>query len=278
MLTMVGFNVNSPSLDRAMRQLDWLEASGADVVVLSELKGGETTGAVIESLARSGFEVAAAEDAGKASYSAAIASRVPVTREVLPPSLTFARSRAVSVLVPTTTTPLRLLGVYGFPSDPAGTSPFQRVQEKRSWLASLLNCIRDFDSRIPTIIMGDINIVEPLKLPQYSAIKSFEADFYNDLLSMGYVDAIRRHAAPGPNQVSWRDHAGRGYRFDHFFCSASLADSLAECYLDHSPRELKPRLTDHSAIWARLDGLSPIARHQIDRELLDQPSKQPTLF
>lgn len=65
------------------------------------------------------------------------------------------------------------------------------------------------------------------------------------LASLGYIDAWRRFHPDG-RQYSWFSPQGCGFRIDHAFASAPLAQRLRFCGYSHVERE--SNLSDHSAM------------------------------
>lgn len=66
---------------------------------------------------------------------------------------------------------------------------------------------------------------------------------------------------------------GDGYRYDHAFCAAALADRITGCGYDHNPRTEK--LSDHSALTMHLAVTPPPALPVTDPTTA---TAQPTLF
>lgn len=277
MLSLLSMNVNSPSIERAKRQIDWVLADEPDVVVLTELKRGQVSATILALYEGAGYAVTSSPWSGDSDYATAILCRVDATQEQMSLSLVHARERAVSVLIATTTGPVRVIGVYGFATDPTGASPYSKVERKRLWLEELLAGIDDMDFRVPTILVGDINIVEPLPLPQYTAIAPFEAEIYRRIVDRGFSDLIAQQTPRVSDRVSWRGHSGLGYRFDHLFCTPSLDRGDTRCHLDHSVREDRDRLTDHSATVATFSALEPILRYEVANSI-HSTEQTPTLF
>jgi len=116
-----------------------------------------------------------------------------------------------------------------------------------------------------TILMGDLNILEPDHQPHYPFFAPFEYGFYQCLLEeFEMVDAFR-HVNPMLVEHSWVGRTGDGYRYDHIFCSRSLIEALRACAYIAEPR--LSRLSDHSALTVSLN-LDPIA----DRRISDASS------
>lgn len=82
----------------------------------------------------------------------------------------------------------------------------------------------------------------------------FGYEFYNWLGDAGYRDAFRL-LHPSAAEYSWVGRTGDGYRYDHAFTSAALADQVDACDYVHEPRTA--RLTDHSGLSLQL-AMSPL--------------------
>jgi exodeoxyribonuclease-3 len=100
----------------------------------------------------------------------------------------------------------------------------------------------------PTVIAGDLNVVERGHQPHHSVFGGWEYDFYDAFGTCGYIDAFR-HLHPERIDHSWYGRrSGAGYRFDHIFCSP--ADTITACRYFHEPRT--SGLSDHSAMTATI--------------------------
>ncbi|HMC05343.1 MAG TPA: endonuclease/exonuclease/phosphatase, partial [Actinomycetota bacterium] len=120
-----------------------------------------------------------------------------------------------------------------------------------------------------TILMGDLNILEPDHQPHYPFFAPFEYGFYRCLLEeFEMVDAFR-HVNPTRAEHSWVGRTGDGYRYDHIFCSRSLIDVLRTCEYIAEPR--LARLSDHSALTVCLNLDSTANRRTSDASSSLQP-------
>jgi exodeoxyribonuclease-3 len=142
--------------------------------------------------------------------------------------------------------PLRIIGAY-VPSRDA--SP-DKTHRKQRWLTEFNAILDSTNTGHPTVLLGDLNILEPDHQPRYRFFAPFEYDFYRDLTTRhGLIDAYR-HLNPDRIEHSWVGRTGDGYRYDHAHCSKDLIPDVEHCHYIHEPRQT--RLSDHSALTVRL--------------------------
>ena len=70
------------------------------------------------------------------------------------------------------------------------------------------------------------------------------------LSEAGLVDLWRHRSGPVAREQSWLSPAGNGFRLDHAFGTAPMANRVRSITYDHATR---PTLTDHSALILHLD-------------------------
>ena len=123
------------------------------------------------------------------------------------------------------------------------------------------------------MFLGDLNVLEPDHQPRYPFFAPFEYDFYRALgAEHGLTDAFR-HLHPAAAEYSWVGRTGDGYRYDHAFCSGSLAPTINSCRYLHEPRH--DGLSDHSALTTGLMLVAPPALAVSDPVTAAEPA---TLF
>jgi exodeoxyribonuclease-3 len=116
-------------------------------------------------------------------------------------------------------------------------------------------------------------VLGPGHQPHYPFFVPFEYDFYRALVTEhGMTDAFR-HLHPHEREYSWVGRTGDGYRYDHAFCSRTLASQITACDYLHQPRLEK--LSDHSALSVRLSLAPPDGLLASDPAAAAVP---PTLF
>jgi exodeoxyribonuclease III len=240
-LSFLTFNIGNPSEQRAQRQLDWLISRPEDVLVLTETKASAGCGLLADAFTAAGWHVTfpPPEPGG---YGVMIGSRVQARADGFAAAVSYLPARAASVTLLAPSGPVQVIGAY-VPSRDAG---WEKTERKRRWLACLDAALAARDASTPAVFLGDLNILEPGHQPRYPFFVPFEYDFYRDLSAEhGLTDAFRR-LYPDAAEHSWVGRTGDGYRYDHVFCSASLAPLVTSCRYLHEPRH--DGLSDHSAL------------------------------
>jgi exodeoxyribonuclease-3 len=129
------------------------------------------------------------------------------------------------------------------------------------------------DGQHPVVLAGDLNVLEPDHRPHYRFFADFEYDFYRSLTARHELVDAYRHQHPDTIDHSWVGRTGDGYRYDHAFCAATLADRITDCGYDHTPR--LTTLSDHSALTMQLAVAPPPALPVTDPTTA---TAEPTLF
>lgn len=244
-LSFLTFNIGNPSEQRAERQLAWLAGRSEDVLVLTETKASAGCRLLASAFTDAGWHVSFPVPA-PGEYGVMIISRVQAQPGSFGDSIGYLPTRAVSVTLPAPAGPIEVIGAY-VPSRDAG---LEKTERKRKWLAACLAALASRDPGHPEVLLGDLNILEPDHQPRYPFFVPFEYDFYRALSAEhGLLDAFR-HLHPAASEYSWVGRTGDGYRYDHAFCSASLAPAISTCAYLHEPRT--HGLSDHSALTANL--------------------------
>jgi len=246
------WNVNSIRA-RLDHLLDWLARRQPDVLCLQETK-------VVDEL----FPVAALTDVGySAAYfgertynGVAILSREPLTEVQC--SYPLAENTDCRVIAGT----LRGLRIYCayFPHgrDPLGPT----FLPKLAWIEGLGDLI--FNDSSPLIVMGDFNVAydprdvfDPVAVEGTIHFTPEERAALQRMLERGLVDAFRlRHEEGG--QYTWWDYRqgsfrrNLGWRIDHAFVTADLAERVVDAYIDRDERA-KPQASDHAPLVIELD-------------------------
>ena len=155
-------------------------------------------------------------------------------------------SRGAAVVLPAPGGPLRVIGLYV----PSRDASLEKTERKRKWLAACDAALAATVSEMPAVLLGDLNLLEPAHRPRYPFFAPFEYDFYRALASAHQLTDAFRHLHPDDAEYSWVSRTGDGYRYDHAFCSHSLASQITGCEYLHRPRADK--LSDHSALTMHL--------------------------
>jgi exodeoxyribonuclease-3 len=260
-LGVLTLNVANPSAARAERQLAWLSERPEQVLVLTETSGGAGTRLLLERLAAAGWDVRNATP-GDGERGVAIAARVrarPRDGDIV----SYLPSRAEALALDS----LDVVGLYVPSRDDSGP----KIERKRRFCNALSTFLSQRPAR-DAIVIGDLNVLEPVHRPHYPIFRDWEYRLYDEFLVRGFVDAYRlRH--PNETDHSWLDYENRGYRFDHVFVTDELAHRVRRCDYLHTTRESD--LSDHSALALELDLPDALAELEVNESLSGEP---PSLF
>lgn len=244
-LSFLTFNIGNPSEQRAERQLSWLARRPEHVLVLTETKASVGCRLLASAFTEAGWHVSFPVPA-PGEYGVMIISRVQARPGDFGDRIGYLTTRAASVTLPAPAGPIEVIGAY-VPSRDAG---LEKTERKKKWLAACLAALAARDPAHPAVLLGDLNVLEPAHQPRYPFFVPFEYDFYRALSAeQGLLDAFR-HLHATAAEYSWVGRTGDGYRYDHAFCSTSLAPAVSSCGYLHEPRT--DGLSDHSALTACL--------------------------
>lgn len=261
-INILAVNVNSPAKERGRQQLKALLGSGADILILTEVKKSAAAEEIVYGLRADGFHVLGWSDGTFEDFTTLVATKVPYQMlEPLP-------SRVQTVIFDSTPS-FSIVAGYGISSDPFGRNSDQKISAKKKWLEEFLVHVRSVaPERENLLVIGDLNFVDDRTRPQYKSLYGFERAAYTDLISLPLRDIFSES-----EDYTWVSHQGHGFRYDHAFSSPSLAACLEQFSFAHEWRLGEERLTDHSAIQLKFAlSFSRIAHPQ------DSGSHQTTLF
>ena len=250
-------NIGNPSLQRAERQLGWLDARDEDVFVLTETCDSRGTDLLVDRLRGAGWDVVAPVPRD-GDRGVVVASRVRLEAEQSA-FLEDLPARAVRVAV---TGGPEVIGVYV----PSRDASERKTDRKREFVAALSRALRARHEH-SAVLVGDLNVVEPNHQPRRPEFFAWEYALYEDLLDNGWADAYRL-LHPDARDHSWTGPDDDGYRFDHAFVTADLADGVMRCGYAHETRELG--LTDHSALTLTIPG-AQVLRLAVEPSLTRDP-------
>lgn len=259
-LVLLTLNVGSPSAKRAERQLAWLETRAEQILVLTETSPGAGTDLLAERFTAAGWELRFTRPVD-GERGVMIASRIRLDRRVgdlvryLPARAEFATAGQLGVAA-----------VY-VPSRDASPG---KIERKRRFLTALATSLTSKPRRT-SVVIGDLNILEPDHRPRYPFMQDWEYAAYTGLLDAGWFDAYRM-CHPSGMHHSWVSADDDGFRFDHAFVTADLVDRVLACDYIDEPRETG--LTDHSALTLELQMSRP-ASLEVGDSLSGEP---PALF
>ncbi len=107
--------------------------------------------------------------------------------------------------------------------------------------------------KMDALIIGDMNCGIPYI---DSDSKTFvSTQYYQDLLHAGWIDSWRaRH--PEAREFTWvSPRTGNRFRYDQLLASPRFDTRIKSVRYDHTPREVAPRLSDHSLLVVELSKL-----------------------
>ena len=259
-MKIASFNINGVKA-RIEALTAWLEGSGADVVVLQEIKS------VDEGFPREHFEDLGwtVETHGQKGFNGvAILSKLPledVTRG-LPGDETDEQARYIEATV-IGARAVRIAGLYLPNGNPA---PGPKYDYKLSWMQRLQARAAELIlDEIPVVMLGDYNVIpEPRDAAKPEAwvddalFRPESRAALRRITGQGWTDALRiadPFGTRGPFTF-WDYQAGawqkdNGIRIDHLLLSPEAADLVEETGVDREARAgEKP--SDHVPVWVRL--------------------------
>ena len=249
-IKILNWNIRNPSIKRAKEQSNWLIQTGANVIILTEVKDSEGGRFICDWLESHSFNVFFTQPINS-DYCALIATKDFASKK-LELGIDFLPHRAVSVMSDVCVSPLKRLNIIGF-YVPSRGSRNRRNVDKREFQYQIIDLISLSFKKFPTsnlIVGGDLNVLERNHFPHYSVFGEWEYEFYEAFLKSGFVDAYRL-LHPNSQEYSWFGKKGNGYRFDHFFVSREISQYIKDCSYLHITRNLG--LSDHSAMLLEAD-------------------------
>lgn len=253
-MKLITLNIGNPSLERAKKQVNWIENIDADIYVLTETKLSKGC-LYIENYfsSKSIFPFNSMKEDTYSVYfpkshtgdlGVMIISKYPIKKI----KKCFGEnnpyfSRVLDVVIDFGDIDFGIMGLYVPSRDMTQT----KIDRKKNFVIDYLDYIKKNSkkSTIPYIICGDLNVLERNHFPKYKNYFEWEYDFYEQFEYFGYVDVFR-YLYPNKNEHSWVGRTNNGYRYDHIFVSKSLVTNIEECYYIHDTR--KTSITDHSAM------------------------------
>lgn len=236
----LNWNIRNPSLQRAQKQIEWIERNNFDIIALTEAKFSQGCIYIRDKLKSLGYKTEFTKPEND-DYGVILA--VNNLKEIIRNYIKFLPYRTSSLACNFYGKNILIIGTY---------FPVWRNKEKKKFLDEFEKLVTNehLKNKFENwIIIGDFNILEPHHIPQYSQYKPWEY-FYNKLSNYGFVDAFR-FFHPEEKEYSWFGREGNGYRFDHIFVSENISSLLKSCFYNHNPRLEK--LSDHSAMYLEIE-------------------------
>jgi exodeoxyribonuclease III len=262
------WNVNSIR-SRLTHVLDWLEASGVDVLCVQETK------VVDADFPRSPFEEKGYHlyVSGQKSYNGvALISRSPLQEVICgfgpvleaagleseEIALFDAQKRVITAL---TETGVRIVNLYV----PNGSSiGSEKYDYKLRWFGVLGQYLEQLKQDDRSILMcGDFNIAledrdiyEPENKATHIMSSPAEREALQEILDLGFADAFRKFTEE-TGHYSWWDYRAAsfrrnmGWRIDHHYLTPDLYEKAVSCAIDKAPRSLT-QPSDHTPVIVEL--------------------------
>jgi len=151
------------------------------------------------------------------------------------------------------------------PQGTAVNSP--RFEFKLHWISSLRSYFaRDLSPDSRVVWVGDFNVAtEPIDVVDPDALLGsvcYHPDEHKALESVrewGFVDVFRKHHPGEPRQYSFYDYRvpnalkrKLGWRIDHIWATAAMAQKCTDCWIDLEPRQME-KPSDHTFVVADFD-------------------------
>jgi exodeoxyribonuclease-3 len=252
------WNVNSLKV-RLPHLLDWLAATGTDVVCLQETKLEDSRFPLAE-IEAVGYRVAFS---GQKTYNGvAILSRTPLAEvQAGIPGFDDEQKRVLAATLGEGEAAIRVVCVY----IPNGQSlDSDKYVYKLRWLDALIAWLRDEIARHPRLaLLGDYNIApedrdvhDPAAWAGQVLVSDAERARFQALIELGLKDAFRLFDQPDKS-FSWWDYRMMGFRrnlglrIDHILLTPALAARCRSAEIDKAPRRLE-RPSDHAPVLATL--------------------------
>lgn len=254
LLKIMTLNIGNPSLQRAQRQIEWLEHQDEDVFILTETKVsegclylerhfGEDGATLFDYGKKAEFNVYTPKSQ-TGDLGVMVLSRFPIIKanSCFDNTSPFF-SRMLDVIIDFNGHKVGIMGLYV----PSRDSSEEKIARKKNFVIQYLLYLKQISAtrNIPYIICGDLNILEKNHVPHYTNFFKWEYDFYDRFEHFGYTDAFR-FLYPSAREYSWVGRTNDGYRYDHCFISKELAPCLIDCSYVHTTRQIP--ITDHSAM------------------------------
>lgn len=254
-LKILTLNIGNPSLERARKQVKWLEDRNEDIFVLTETKNSEGCHFIKDYFFNYGYNLLSLNSNiqyyvyfPQSTYNelgVMIISKIPFTKTYSIFNIDdkyYSRFAACEVEYKSET--INIIGLYV----PSRDSSVEKVTRKKEFCIAVANYLKSIPHN-NTIVCGDFNILSKTHIPHYSNFLNWEYRFYDLFIELGYIDAFT-HCNENVNDYSWVGRTNDGYRYDYFFVSNLI--KINQCYFIHETRKTN-KITDHSAVFLSLN-------------------------
>lgn len=226
-IRILGLNIRHGGGQRVGKLLDYLLASGADVLAISKFRRGATGDALCAGLTAGGYAHCLIPPSNRGENAVLLATRDQ--SEPLPLAAPQGEQH-------------RLIGanVDGI----AVQAVYMSLGEAK--LPLFEHFLRQRPSQ--AVLIGDFNT--GLHFKDEAGATFTAADSFAAKSEIGWVDALRHFNGDDAFEPSWLSPRGNGFRLDHAFVAQDIANRVVSCRYDHLTR---PALTDHSALIVEIE-------------------------
>lgn len=202
-------------------------AQDADVLVISEYRGGDAGTRLRAMLAAIGYSHASRSEPPPGRNGVLIAAREKFRDRGVVDAALPEPYKIVDAVFPG----LHLTGVY-----------MPNLRAKEPYWDRLIATLPDRASA-SALVVGDFNTCRPF-VDEPGAI-DVTAHYLDKIEAIGFSDLWRKRFPEG-REYSWYSHRQNGFRIDHAFFTRRLARRAGNIYYSHSEREAG--LSDHSPL------------------------------
>jgi len=232
-LRLFAWNIRQGGGTRLSRIAAAIVQHEADVLVISEYRGGESGERLRAALAASGYAYVTGATPPSGGNGVLIAARQPFDdggplTDAVPEPYRIVRAYFGA---------LRIYAVY-----------MPNLLKKVPYWEALIAALAAEPLQAEALAIGDFNTCRAY-VDEPGAIDSC-AHFMDGVAEIGFCDLWRRRYPDG-REFSWYSTRGNGFRIDHAFLSPALAGRAGEIRYSHDERT--SGLSDHSALLLDLD-------------------------
>jgi exodeoxyribonuclease III len=231
-MRLLAWNIRQGGGSRVARIADALARHAADILVLSEYRGGELATRLLGALNTLGYAYVTALAPPPRFNGVLIAARCPFLEHSGIGSGLPEPYRVVSVEFAA----FRLIGIY-----------MPNLLAKIPYWEALITALKGKAGE-HALAVGDFNTCRPY-LDEAAAIDK-TAHYMDSIAEIGFCDLWRRRY-PAGREYSWFSTRGNGFRIDHAFLSDGLAARAGTIRYSHDER--LAGISDHSPLIVELD-------------------------
>lgn len=241
-IKILNWNIRNPSLQRAIRQVEWIRNIKPNVIILTEAKNSNGCCFITDKLNSYGYD-AYMPTVKDNDYCVIIASR-GFDSKIKKLNMNFLPHRLLCLKCNTFLGEIIFVGIYV----PSRGPRERRNVDKKKFQEEIIRVFNDLSMKNMLknyVICGDLNVIERNHIPSYTFFGEWEYNFYDSFKKNGLIDTYT-FLNPRVIEHSWFGRSGDGYRFDHIFVAKKLLKYVKSCSYVHEPRYNK--LSDHSAM------------------------------